>query len=109
MKVKWIDFAKRRNLDLDIFRSNMKYEKYVRWCEQRSVIPVDKSDYAIVVQTEEVPEEETISYSIPTAKELGRMTKKKLLEFCNENQIQYEASKTKRELISYLKSLNSDE
>ena len=44
MKVKWEQFAQRRKINLEMFKT-MSYEDYADWCNFRRVEPVSKDAY----------------------------------------------------------------
>ena len=116
MKVKWDIFAKRRNLDLEYFIDNMKYDEYKRWCEYRSVIPVKKNEYFVskpVVETVSheaepsvTPEQETPKFNM-TKRALTKMKKQQLVDLVNEYSLHTNGSETKRQLVSLLLDMNT--
>ena len=117
MKVKWDIFAKRRNLDLEYFIDNMKYEEYKRWCEYRSVIPVKESEYFVfkhpVVETTSneteirvAPEKEVPKFNM-TRKSLNKMKKQQLVNLVKDHSLKTNGSETKRQLISLLLDMNT--
>lgn len=102
MKVKWEDFARRRKLDLQIFVENMKYEKYVQWCKQRSVVPIDKTEYK-VLDTPVATPEPVIKPPEPDWKKLSKSVKADIQKLCTDMEIEFTSSDTKKMLIQKLK------
>lgn len=107
IKVQWNDFARRRNLELEKFIETMTYNQYKRWCEYRSVIPVDEASYSKVVQIEEVSpvtvEESRKEY---TRKELTKMLKADVTSIATDLKIDLDGTETKKKIISLILGLN---
>jgi len=105
MKVKWEDFAKRRDLDLQVFIENMKYEKYVQWCKQRSVVPVSVDLY---VSSKEEDELESIEHKVQKVShdwnKISKRVKSEIQKLCDMEGIEYESNDTKKTLIRKLKN-----
>ena len=100
MKVKWEDFARRRKLDLKVFVENMKYEKYVQWCRQRSVLPINEQEYKVpVIEVEEAPQKP----AEPDWNKIGKSVKSEIQRLCREMEVEYTNSDTKKSLIRKLK------
>ena len=108
MKVDWNQFAQRRKINLDMFKS-LTYDEYKVWCEQRGVEGVSKESYEAVksfVVVEEVPVETTKLHF-----DEGQLKKKRktaLESLCLENGIETESSDTKKILIQKLLELNNE-
>ena len=105
MKVNWKDFAQRRKLSLDMFE-NMPYKNYVDWCTQRQVIPIPEPQYPRVpadpASTTAVTQEVTID-----EKRLKKLKKSELIELCEENNISFDVTDTKKILINKLVLVNN--
>ena len=102
MKVKWEDFARRRKLDLQIFVENMKYEKYVQWCKQRSVVPIDKLEYKVPDKPVVTPDP-VETPSEPDWKKIKKSVKADIQKLCTEMEVEFTSSDTKKTLIEKLK------
>jgi len=118
MKVKWEQFAQRRKINLEMFRS-MTYEDYQAWCTARRVDPVSRDSYEgvqrIIVKdtslqkkspVEEVAVEPELDYDFDQ-KKLRKMKKEDLLKLCAEFKISIDSKSTKRNLIKELIRLNN--
>ena len=99
IKVQWNDFARRRNLQLEKFIETMTYNQYKRWCEYRSVIPVDEALYSVEAQVEETPKQYT-------RKELTKMLKADVTSVATDLKIDLDGTETKKKIISLILSLN---
>ena len=106
--IEWSDFAKRRKLDLNMFGS-VTYEEYSEWCLSRSVTPAsqesfDNANPAMPV----VSEKKIVSAELPqnedslSAKELRKMRKSDLVDYCARNSIQVKGSETKQQLVKLI-------
>jgi hypothetical protein len=113
--VKWEQFAQRRKINLEMFRT-MSYNDYVGWCTFRKVEPVSKDTYESVrnfvakpaakVETELSADAITVSTHEFDARQLKKMRKDGLAKLCEEFQVKFESTDTKRQLISKLLALN---
>ena len=116
MNISWKDFAQRRKVDLEMFRS-MVYSDYVQWCEFRKVEPVSKESFdgvknLLVNQPVEKPIPATEVTTVAThhfnEKQLKKLRKPALITLCLEQQCQLEGTETKSNLVSLLLNLNND-
>jgi len=121
MKVKWEDFANRRNVRIKDMAKNMTYKEFCSWCEIRRVIPVAKSVFekcldtqkaiasveTVLETTDDSSEDDSPILELPTKAVLSRMNKSDLLEVCNEWSIEVSPSTTKKKIISLLSNLNN--
>ena len=111
MKVKWEDFAKRRRISVDSFSSDMTYAEYERWCEIRSVIPINKSKYVqkgVVLETKDATQDTKQFPEEPDWPKFSKSKKSVIVELCDACEIEYKLSDTKKVLISKLKSFYTD-
>ena len=116
MKVKWEQFAQRRKINLEMFKS-LDYNEYVRWCGRRSVEPVSVESYKSsqgflepVSRPEETPVEiVTVSTHEFDASQLKKLKKQSLVKLCKEFNVQLMGKETKLDIISLLLSLNNDQ
>ena len=109
MKVQWEQYAQRRKINLDMFKS-ISYEEYKVWCTQRSVEGVSKESFDAVklfVSVEEVPVETTRLYFDES--QLKKKRKTALEALCLENSVELKMSDTKKILIQKLLELNNDQ
>ena len=111
IKVQWNDFAKRRNLQLENFIESMTYQEYKRWCDHRSVIPVEETFYVVEIENHVVVpvlEESIESEPSPvlTRKELTKMLKSNLATIASELNIDLDGTETKKKIISLILDLN---
>jgi len=118
MKVKWEQFAQRRKINLEMFKS-MTYEDYQAWCNVRRVDPVSRDSYegvqrivvndtppASIPVVKEVPVEPEPTYNFDH-KNLRKMKKEDLLKLCIKFNLSIDPKSTKRNLIKELISLNN--
>ena len=108
MKVDWDQFAQRRKINLDMFKS-LTYEEYKLWCNQRGVEGVSKESYEAVksfVEIEETPVETTKLHF--DEGQLKKKRKSALESLCLENNVDVESSDTKKILIQKLLELNNE-
>jgi len=108
MKVQWKAFSQRRGIKIEEFQ-HMKYEEFSRWCEYRNVIPAEKTEFLgetppAIVQTIETPVVEDVTFD---EKLLKKKLKGDLQILCEDNGIDFEASWTKKKLVSALLELNN--
>jgi len=106
IKVQWNDFARRRNLELEKFIETMSYTQYKRWCEYRSVIPVDEGSYSIVVQVEEPSIEIEEPRKEYTRKELTKLLKADVMSLATDLDIELDGTETKKKIVSLILGLN---
>ena len=112
MKVKWEQFAQRRKINLEMFKS-MSYEDYTDWCNFRKVEPVSKDAYEgvqimVTKQPISVPlEVVTISTHEFNEQQLKKMRKSGLIVLCEEFKVETTQNDTKRSLIKKLLALNN--
>ena len=76
MTIKWEHFAKRRNLNLEQFKDHLSYDQFVKWCKQRNVEPVSRSEFSKKTQKEQIVEH--------TESTLKRHRKDKLIQIAND-------------------------
>lgn len=103
IKVQWNDFARRRNLKLENFVNSMSYVEYTRWCEYRSVVPVDEPQYKV-----QEPEPEILEEKSYTQKELSKMLKADLVDHALGLELSLDGSETKKQIISLILDLNKN-
>tara|TARA_Y100000593_G_scaffold18875_1_gene37604 strand:+ start:2536 stop:2877 length:342 start_codon:yes stop_codon:yes gene_type:complete len=112
MKVKWEQFAQRRKINLEMFKS-MSYEDYADWCNFRRVEPVSKDAYEGVQSMLTKPkiaipiEVTTESTHKFKEQQLKRMRKTAIVNLCKEFEISVNNTDTKRQLIKKLLALNN--
>lgn len=110
MKVKWNQFAKRRNITLDMFK-DMSYEDYCDWCENRKVEPVVRDSYEPVRTMLMPTEEPTIISSVTDngleEKRLKKLKKSTLEKLCVDYEVEYSLKDTKKTLIQKLLHVNN--
>ena len=110
MKTKWEDYAQRRKINLEMFKS-LSYQEYVEWCSIRRVEPVSQDSYEGVQNIlVKVPPIRVVTEQSAIWDETSLKKKRKgeLVTLCEEHGILFESSDTKRSLIEKLKSLNND-
>jgi len=111
MKVKWEQFAQRRKINLEMFKS-MSYIDYTGWCNFRRVEPVSKDAYEgvqrIVTKDQVQVLENTVTASTHEFNELQlkKLRKLALVKLCKDMNLSIEPTETKRQLIEKLLSLN---
>ena len=114
MKVKWEQFAQRRRINLEMFKS-MSYVDYCSWCSFRRVEPVSQESYEgvqklveqVPVPTKEIPAAvTTVTTHEFNEAQLKKLKKQALLKLCEEHSLNIDAKSTKKELIDLLLSLN---
>ena len=115
MKTKWKQFAQRRKINLEMFRT-MSYEGYVAWCNFRKVEPVSKDSYESVqnMLTKELAKEQPPALEVTTISthefnesQLKKLRKPALLALCKENNLSIEKTATKKQIIDQLLQLNN--
>jgi hypothetical protein len=111
MKVKWEQFAQRRKINLEMFKS-MSYIDYTGWCNFRRVEPVSKDAYEgvqrmVTKNQVQVPENiVTVSAHEFNELHLKKLRKSALIKLCEDMNLLIEFNETKRQLIEKLLSLN---
>ena len=113
MKVKWEQFAQRRKINLEMFRT-MPYDEYVKWCSHRRVEPLSKETYESVANFLQLPPDNegpvvTISTHVFDEKQLKKMRKTGLEKLCKEYSLDVDIKDTKKSLIAKLIALNNQE
>lgn len=108
IKVQWNDFARRRNLQLEKFIETMSYNQYKRWCEYRSVVPVDEASYIVNTQVKDAPPVEIVEEPRKeyTRKELTKMLKADVTSVATDLKIDLDGTETKKKIISLILGLN---
>lgn len=110
MKVKWNEFAKRRNLSIDDFKS-MSYEEYCRWCSYRNVIPVKietflVKDVAVAKSIETIIPDPVLSPGREEKKidlkSLRKLRKPDIMQLCADFSIEIDSSMTKKTMVNLL-------
>lgn len=112
MKVKWEQFAKRRKINLEMFK-NMSYMDYCSWCENRKVEPALKELYEsariMVVPAEDLIVEKPIESNLQELdeKQLKKLKKTMLEKLCSDLGLEYSVKDTKKKLIQKLLHVNN--
>ena len=115
MKVKWEQFAQRRRINLEMFKS-MSYQDYCSWCNFRKVEPVSQESYEGVqriveplpVVSNETPiEVTTISTHEFNESQLKKLKKQALLKLCEEHNLDVDIKSTRKLIIESILSLNN--
>ena len=111
MRVSMEYFMKRRNLRWTSFQG-MEYDRYVKWCHVRKIVPASKEEFTkgTSVSIEPILEEET---KVPTnpahsnAKLLNKNKKASLVEIANLYDIELTGSETKKQLVQLIVDVNN--
>jgi hypothetical protein len=118
MKVEWKQFAQRRKINIEMFKT-MSYKEYKAWCNIRKVEPVSEESFEGVqnivvkkppikeVQDEEVLEIVTVSTHKFDELQLKKMRKLGILKLCEEFSLETNSADTKKQLIEKLLILNN--
>ena len=111
MRVSMEYFMKRRNIGWSSF-SGLDYDRYVKWCHVRKIIPVEKEEFlankspkqeAKTVEAKELPPNPR--HSDP--KLLNRRKKAELVELATVYGIELDGSETKKQLVSLIIDVNN--
>ena len=126
MRVSMEYFMKRRNLSWSSF-AGMEYKRYEIWCQVRKIIPVSRDEFSskIIVLTKNdedktneiidshqeifedfVPEEQEV-FELPSKTLLSKMNKTDLLKVCEQASLSVDPSKTKKQILTILDTLNN--
>ena len=110
MKVKWEQFAKRRKINLEMFK-NMSYEDYCAWCTYRKVEPVPEESYGhvrnFITAVDECESAETVVEHEFNEKQLKKLKKLALEKICDDHDADYGPKDTKKSLIQKLLLMNN--
>ena len=111
MRVSMEYFMKRRNVGWASF-SGLDYDRYVKWCHARKIIPVEKEEFLankLPQQNEKKVEENALpsnpQHSDP--KLLNRKKKADLVELANVYGIELDGTETKKQLVSLIIDVNN--
>lgn len=110
MRVSMEYFMKRRNLGWASFQG-LEYDRYVKWCAVRKIIPVDKDEF--ISHKQDIKKEEpVIDKTLPPnpkhsdAKSLGRKKKADLVDLASVYGIELNGTETKKQLVSLIVDVN---
>lgn len=115
MKVKWEQFAQRRKINLEMFKS-MPYQDYCSWCNFRKVEPVSQESYDGVQRLLEpipvIPKKDPVDIvTVSTHKfdeaQLKKLKKQALLKLCSEHNLDVDSKLTRKLIIESILSLNN--
>ena len=111
MNISWKNFAQRRKLDIQMFMK-MSYIDYCRWCEVRSVTPIEESLFVKNTSNSRdkiEPTVESVDSSQPVfdIKKLKKLRKSALSKLCTDKGIEHDSGYTKNQLVHLLLCLNN--
>ena len=111
MRVSMEYFMKRRNIGWASF-SGLEYERYVKWCHIRKIIPVGEQEF-LANKSQEQKEETVEVEELPPnpqhsdPKLLNRKKKADLVELANVYGIELDGTETKKRLVSLIVDVNN--
>lgn len=109
MKVKWEQFAKRRKINLEMFK-NMDYSDYCDWCNNRKVEPISKESYEstkiMLAPAVELPPVAIVKVQEFDEKQLRKLKKTTLEKLCSDRDLEYSVKDTKKKLVQRLLLVN---
>ena len=111
MRVSMEYFMKRRNLRWTAFLG-MDYDRYVKWCHVRRIVPASKEEFTKGTSFEPEPVVETKLPPNPAhtnAKLLNKNKKAGLVEIANMYGIELSGSETKKKLVELIIEVNNNQ
>ena len=112
MRVSMEYFMKKRNIGWVAFQG-LEYDRYVKWCHVRRIIPVDEEEFLAnkTTRVKEAPKE--TPKKLPSnprhsdSKSLNRKKKADLVGLAEVYGIHLEGSETKKQIVSLIVNLNN--